>query len=153
MTDLVVFRLGELRIAVALAAVVRVVRVVCVTPLPEAPEIILGVINVQGRVVPMFDIRSRFGLRSRDAATTDQILIAWTNARQVGLIVDSVTGTLSVPQAAITASRSIVPGIRQVNGVLTLPDGLLLIHDLDGFLSLDEARELDLAMERNREGR
>lgn len=153
MAELVVFRLDELRIALTLTAVVRVVRAVHVTPLPQAPETVLGLINVQGRVVPMFDIRSRFGLRCRDTATSDQILIARTRRRQIGIIVDLVDGTLSVAQAAIATGDTIVPGMRQIGGVLALPDGLLIIHDLDEFLSLDEERELDAALERNREGR
>lgn len=61
----VVLMLDDIRYAVALTSVERVVRAVEITPLPNAPDIVLGVINVQGRVVPVVDIRKRFRLPAR----------------------------------------------------------------------------------------
>ena len=58
--QIVVFALDEPRYALPLSAVERVVRAVEITPLPKAPEIVLGVINMQGQVVPAVDIRKRF---------------------------------------------------------------------------------------------
>ena len=146
MTELVVFRLDELRIALRLTAVERVVRAVQVTRLPQAPEIVLGVINLQGRAIPIVDFRNRFHLGVREPRIRDQMIIARTKRRPVGLIADAVEGTLSVPAGAIAPAETVMPGIRQIDGVVPLPDGLLFIHDLDQFLSIDEERELDAAL-------
>ena len=146
MTELVVFRLDELRIALRLAAVERVVRAVQVTRLPQAPEIVLGVINLQGRAIPIVDFRCRFQLGRREPRISDQMIIARTEKRPVGLIVDAVEGMLSVAEEAIAPAQTVMPGIRQIDGVVALPDGLLFIHDLDKFLSIDEERELDAAL-------
>jgi len=145
-TELVVFRLDELRIALRLTAVERVVRAVQVTRLPQAPEIVLGVINLQGRAIPIVDFRNRFHLGVREPRISDQMIIARTARRPVGLIADAVEGTLSVPAGAIAPAETVMPGIRQIDGVVPLPDGLLFIHDLDKFLSIDEERELDAAL-------
>jgi len=145
-TELVVFRLDELRIALRLAAVERVVRAVQVTRLPQAPAIVLGVINLQGRAIPIVDFRGRFHLDRREPRTTDQMIIARTERRPVGLIADAVAGVLNLPAGAIAPAQTVVPGIRQIDGVVALPDGLLFIHDLDKFLSIDEERELDAAL-------
>jgi chemotaxis signal transduction protein len=59
---LVVFTLDEQRYALHLDAVKRIVRAVEVTPLPKAPQIVLGVVNVQGKVIPVMNLRSRFSL-------------------------------------------------------------------------------------------
>ena len=143
-----VFTLGDQRYALPLSAVERVVRVVEVTPLPQAPDIVLGVVNVQGRVVPVVNLRRRFRLPERAIALTDQLVIAHTTRRPVALVVDAVTGVLEYSGREAVGARDIVPGMEYVEGVVKLEDGLVLIHDLDRFLSLDEVTALDRAIER-----
>ena len=146
--QLVVFRLDGQRYALALAAVERIVRAAEVTLLPNAPPIVLGALDVEGRVLPVLDVRRRFGLRQREITPADQFLIARTAPRAVVIVVDEAQGVIERPQAEIIGSSEIVPGLEQVEGVVRLDDGLVLIHDLEKFLSLDEARALDEAMNR-----
>ena len=91
-TRLVTFTLDHQRYAVNLSAVERIVPAAEVTPLPRAPGTVLGVIDVQGQILPVFDIRSRFGLPERDMDLNDKLIIANTPRRTVVLVVDSVTG-------------------------------------------------------------
>jgi len=79
---LVVFTLDEQRYALRLSAVERIVRVVEVPPLPKAPEIVLGIVNVQGRVLPVVNIRRRFRLPEREAGLRDQLILALTSLQQ-----------------------------------------------------------------------
>ena len=79
----VVFSLDAGRYALPLATVERIVRAVEVTRLPSAPPIILGAIDVQGRVLPVFNIRRRFGLPERDIGPSDHFLIARSADRSV----------------------------------------------------------------------
>lgn len=143
---LVVFRLDGQRYALPLAAVERIVRAVEVTPLPDAPPIVLGMIDVEGRVLPVLNIRRRFLLPEREVSAADQFLIAQTPRRTVALVVDEAERVIERPQSAVISSAQIVPGLEQFQGVLQLDDDLVLIHDLEKFLSLDEARALDEAM-------
>jgi len=142
-----VFTLGDQRYALPLSAVERVVRVVEVTPLPQAPDIVLGVVNVQGRIIPVVNPRRRFRLPERDIALSDQLVIAHTTRRPVALVVDAVTGVLEYSGREAVGARDIVPGMEYVEGVVKMADGLVLIHDLDRFLSLDEVTALDRAIE------
>ena len=144
--QLVVFTLDERHYALLLAAVERIVRAVEVTPLPNAPAIVLGVIDVEGRVLPVLNIRRRFSLPEREIRPVDQFLIAQTASRTVVLVVDEAQGVIERAQAEIIGSARIVPGLEQFQGVARLDDGLVLIHDLEKFLSLDEACALDKAM-------
>jgi len=89
---IVLFSLDEPRYALYLSAVERVVRAVEITPLPKAPNIVLGIINFQGKIIPVIDIRQRFHLRRREINLEDQFIIARTSKRLVVLVVDSVTG-------------------------------------------------------------
>jgi purine-binding chemotaxis protein CheW len=144
--QLVLFALDEQRFALALDSVERALRVVEVTPLPSAPPIVLGIINVQGDVVPVYDLRRRFGLLKREINLTDQLMIATTSRQTVALVVDSVSGVLEITEEEITPAENILPEIEYVQGVVKLQDGLVLIHDLDQFLSVDEQRTLDKAL-------
>ena len=147
MDQLVVFMLDDRRYGLPLSAVERVVRMVDVTLLPKAPQIVLGVVNVQGRVIPVVDLRRRFRLPERDFALTDQLVIARTARRPVALAADAVSGVLEYSAREAAGARDIVPGIEYVEGVVKLPDGLVLIHDLDRFLSLEEEAALGRAIE------
>ena len=135
------------RYAVSLAAVERIVHVVEVAPLPKAPEIVLGLINFAGRIIPVVDMRQRFRLPAREAGLYDQVIIARTSKREIAFIADGVAGVIECPEAEITAAAKIVPGLEYLQGVLKLKDGLIFIHDLERFLSLDEEKSLDEAMQ------
>ncbi len=146
MPSIVVFTLDVQRYALNLAAVERVVRAVEFVNLPNAPAIVLGVINVHGRIIPLFDVRSRFGLPIRGLALTDQIIIALSGRRSVALVADSVQGVSGYSDESMIPTADIIPDNRLIRGVVALPDGLVLIHDLDAFLSPEEQRTLDEAM-------
>jgi purine-binding chemotaxis protein CheW len=143
---LVVFVLDEQLYALRLAAVERVVRAVEVMPLPKAPEIVLGVINAQGRIVPVVNVRKRFQLPEREVELSDQFIIARTSRRTVALVVDAVNDVVPCPEAQVVAAEKILPGLEHVSGVLKLSDGMIFVHDLDRFLSLDEEQALGEAM-------
>ena len=91
---LVTFRLEGLFLALPLDRVLRAVRAVAATPLPRAPEIVYGVVNVRGRIVPVVNLRRRFGLAEREIALTDQLLIARGATRMLAMIVDAVGGVI-----------------------------------------------------------
>lgn len=149
----VIFTLDEQRFALYLSATERIVRIVEVTHLPKAPEIVLGVVNVQGQVNPVVDVRKRFRLPERELNLSDQMIIAHTLRRTVALVVDSVSGIIECSEQEEIASGKILPGIEYVEGVVKLEDGMILIHDLDRFLSLEEEEVLDDALKEIKEGK
>jgi purine-binding chemotaxis protein CheW len=135
-----------------LAAVQRVVRAVEVTPLPKAPLIVLGVINVQGQIIPVFNLRKRFSLKQREIEPSNQFIIATTRTRVVALVVDTVVGVIERLEKEILAPASILSDMEYVEGVTKFEDGIIFIHDLGGFLSLDEAKQLDEALNNTQDG-
>jgi purine-binding chemotaxis protein CheW len=143
----VVFALDDNRYALRLSAVERVVHAVEVTTLPRAPDIVLGVINFCGRVIPVFNIRKRFRLPDRELQLSDQIVIALTSKRAVALLVDSVHGVVEHAEQDVVPAAEVLPTMDYVDGVARLEGGLVLIHDLDTFLSIEEERALDDAVE------
>ena len=144
---LVNFNLDDQKYALFLSAVIRIIRVVEITSLPKAPEIVSGIINLQGQVIPVFDIRMRFHLPAREVQLNDQLIIASTTKRTVALIVDSVNDVIEIPEEKIIAAEQILPELEYVEGVVKTEGGMVLIHDLERFLSLHEETALDEALE------
>ncbi|MHB8743452.1 MAG: chemotaxis protein CheW [Sulfuricaulis sp.] len=134
------------RYALRLAQVDRVIRAVEIIPLPQAPAIIAGVINVQGQVVPVVNIRKRFRRPEREIVLSDQIVIARTSRRPVALIVDGTDGVFEFPEHRVVHAEKILPDMEYIEGIVKLEDGMILIHDLDKFLSLEEEKTLDRAL-------
>jgi purine-binding chemotaxis protein CheW len=145
----VVFSLDSGRYALALDAVERIVRAVQVTQVPTALPVLIGVVDVQGCVLPVLSLRRRFGLPERLIDPKDHFLIARSAGRAVVLVIDGAEGVLESAAAAEVNRASIAPQLQYVRGVIRLPDGLVVIHDLDALLSSEEQGALDEAMRRD----
>jgi purine-binding chemotaxis protein CheW len=141
--QLVVFTLNTQHYALPLARVQRVVRTMEITPLPKAPEIVLGVVDIQGSIIPVMSMRKRFGMAEPEINLSDQLVVADTSARRVALLVNTVIGIVERPKGEITEAEKIVPGTQYVEGIAQLKEGILFIHDLERFLSPQEERQLD----------
>jgi purine-binding chemotaxis protein CheW len=144
--SLAVFSLDDQKFALAVASIERIVHAVEIAPLPGAPRGVRGVINFQGSVIPVFDLRVRFGQAGRDVRVTDHLVIANTARRKVVVIVDAAVSVVGAGEAGVVASTEILPGFEEIEGVMKLDGDIILIHDLDRFLSLESERELAAAM-------
>jgi purine-binding chemotaxis protein CheW len=145
--QLVVFAAAGLRFALPLAAAERVLRMVSVAPLPGAPGAVAGVVSVHGCPVPVLDIRRRLDLPLREYGVSDHLFIARARGRRLAIPVDEVLGVSEMDDASVTSAGSVFPGLGVVSGIACLPDGIVLIHDLEAFLSVDEERTLGEALE------
>jgi purine-binding chemotaxis protein CheW len=143
---IVVFTLDEPRYALPLSVVDCVVRAMEITPLPKAPEIVLGAINAQGRVIPVVDVRKRFRLAPREMNMDDRFIITRTSLRVVALVVDAVEGVRELAGREIVRANEALPFAEYLHGVAKTEQGLVLIYDLDRFLSLDEGHRLDVVL-------
>jgi purine-binding chemotaxis protein CheW len=140
------FSLEGRRFALELSRVDRVVAAVAVTPLSDAPPSVRGVINVHGEMVPVVDLRLRLALPPRNIRPDDSMVIARTARRAVAFFADTVHGVVESPEGAVAVGNEIVPGLEFVKGVMQVGDKLVLIHDLDLLLSLEEEARLAKAL-------
>src|SRR6185503_17786366 len=104
------------RFALHLSDVRRVVRMVELTSVPEAPAFIAGMINVQGELLPVVDTRRRLRLRERESSINDQLIIATARGRTIALIADAVVGVIEECEESMTATGSVVAGVELVDG-------------------------------------
>jgi len=150
LNQLVAFTLNGQAYALRLARVRQVVRMVEVTPLPQAPDIVLGVVSLHGTVVPVFSLRRRLGLVEGETNISDHLIVADTEGRSVALVVDAVNGVVERSTEEITVVESIVPGADYVEGIAKIENGMLFIHNLDRFLSQPEQIQLRDALSKAR---
>lgn len=143
---IVVFMIETQRYGVSLQAVERIIRLIDYTPLPQGPEIVAGVIDFQGAVIPVINLRKRFGLPAREPRLSDHLILGHTRRRRVALLADEACGLETVCESAWIPAPSILPRTGYLAGAVKRKDGLILIHDLDACLSLDEEHALDLAL-------
>ena len=145
--ELLVFKLNDQRYGLSLSAVERVIRMVEIAALHHAPESVLGLVNIEGEIVPVFDIRHRFGHESLAADPDHQLILARTSKRRVALAVDRTLGVETAsPGSAVDADEISLPHLNHVAGVVKHPDGMIFIHDLESFLSTEEGTALDAAL-------
>lgn len=145
--QLVVFHLEGQLYALPLDAVERVLPMVAVSPLPHAPSLVLGVINLHGKVIPVLDLRRRLNFPACEYGLAAHLLLTRTTRRTLALPVNAVLGVREAPATTVTAAPAVFPGLSHVAGIVTLADGLLFIYDLDTCLALDEEQQLTVALE------
>jgi purine-binding chemotaxis protein CheW len=144
--DLVVFEIDGRRYGLPAADVREIVRAVSVSPLPGAPPVVEGLINVRGALVPVLDLRARFAMAAKDPSHTDHLLLASAGTRLVAIRADRALDLAQVDPADVENATAIVPDAQYLRGVAKLTDGLVLIHDLRTFLKDTEALSLDDAL-------
>lgn len=117
-----------------------------ITPLPGEPEFVRGVINVQGEIMPVIDLRKRFGLAPRPVRLGDQLIITRFSSKYFALMADAAEEVRECEGRELTEAADILPGLPFLTGVAKLPDGMILIHDPAKLLSLAEHQALDEAV-------
>lgn len=143
---LVIFTLDDQRYGIPLVAVDRVVRMVEITAIPGAPRFVRGVINVQGEIVPVIDLRQRFALPDRVIGLSDQLLITTVMERKFALVTDAVIDVSEWRECSLAEAADIMPGLPFLAGVAKLPDGMVLIEDPEKLLSSMELQTISDAL-------
>lgn len=128
--------------------VARVVRAAALTKLPQAPEIVLGILDLHGEVIPVIDLRRRFQLPQRQIGYEDQFVIARTDRFTLALPVDGTEAVVELAARALLPASEVVAGTEYLAGVTRTQEGLVLIHDLDTLLFPAEEALIRAALER-----
>lgn len=140
---LFVFLLDNRRYALPLGSVERVVPAVDMTPLPAPTDGVAGVIDVQGRAVPVLAMRRLLHLPEKELDVNDRFIIARTRERAVVLVADEVMGIAEVSEQEMTVAGSLFPETNMFKGVARLNGGMVLLLELDKLLPNAPAPEMN----------
>lgn len=139
--DLLVVKVGGHSCGLPAAAVVEIHRAVRLVCLPDAPDVVAGLLNRRGTALPVLSLRRRLGVPDKTLQADDHLVILRLPERPVGLLVDAAVDVLTV--AATDVDEAATTGAAHTRGVVVLRDGLLVLADLSSFLSLDEEAVLE----------
>lgn len=139
MVDFVHFELDELRCAVDAAPVVEVVRAAALRPIAGQPEFVAGVIDYRGAILPVLDVRVRFGRARTPLTPAHRYIIVRIRERVVALWVDRIVDVGAVHIEDVTEPEGLIQGTRSLAGIGRGPGGIVMIHDVEAFLTQSEA--------------
>jgi purine-binding chemotaxis protein CheW len=140
-------RVGHEEFALDVLSVQEINRMVEITRVPKAPFFVEGVINLRGRIIPVLDLRRRFGLPVAERTNESRIVVILVRQRMVGLIVDEVVEVLRIPKSTVEPPPSVgsSAGAEFTQGVGRIGDRLLIVLDLNRLLLPSEQAALDAA--------
>lgn len=132
-------------VALPLDDVIEVLPAAAPEPLPTAPAVVTGLINLRGAPLPVLDLRTRLGLPRRDPDPDDHVVVCRVGARHIGLWVDRALRVDRLGRDSVAAIGDLAKA-SHVSGAILLTDGMLVVYDVHSFLDTEEALGLDEAM-------
>jgi len=142
--QLVVFNLAEEHYGVDIAAVEGIIKMEPVTKVPRAPSFVEGVINLRGSVLPVIDLRTRFGLPAGEENKERRIVVVEVNNAAVGMVVDAVSEVLRVSEDDVEPPSPIVTTVDStfITGIAKVDGRLVILLDLGKVLNTEERAAL-----------
>jgi purine-binding chemotaxis protein CheW len=143
--QIITFNVGKEVYGVEIQMVKEVIRQREITRLPKAPAFVKGVINLRGDVIPVIDLREKFGLEEEEFTDKTRVIVVEVDRKSIGMIVDSVSHVVRLSQDQIEPPPPLVGGVSAefIRGVGKLGDRLVVLLNIDRILSMQEKMELD----------
>jgi purine-binding chemotaxis protein CheW len=143
--QIVGLRIGRETFGLPISMVREVVRVPEITAVPNAPDHIEGVINLRGRIIPVLDLRKRFGEKDLEPNKKNRVVVVELEARAMGLIVNSASEVLRIPPSDIEPPHNIFQEgeLNFITGVGKLKGRLVMMLDLHLILQSGELRRIE----------
>jgi len=142
--QLVSFVVENEEFGVDILKVQEIIRTVEITRVPKSPAFVEGVINLRGKIVPVIDLRTRFGIERKAHDNETRIIVVELPDKVVGFLVDRVKEVIRVEKSVIEPPPELTTNVsaNYITGVAKLQDRLLILLDLDKVLSNEEQEHL-----------
>lgn len=143
--QVVSFRLSGEEYGVDISQVQEIIRMVQITHVPRAPHFMEGVINLRGQLIPIIDLRTRFGMSRQEPTKSTRIVVTEIGNKRVGIVVDSVSEVLNIPIENVEDAPEMVAGVgtEYIQGVGKLGERLIIMLDLSMVISTEEKQQLE----------
>ena len=135
--QLVIFDLSEETYGVDIISVREIIRMQEITKVPRTPEFVKGVINLRGKVIPVIDLRKRFGFRQAEATKDTRIVVVDIGGNDIGVVVDAVTEVLRLSADAVEPPTGVITTAdsEYLLGIAKLESRLIILLDLQRALA------------------
>ncbi|MBC7473386.1 MAG: purine-binding chemotaxis protein CheW [Candidatus Sericytochromatia bacterium] len=143
---MLILKIDEENYALSINDIDRTIQALEITKLPDTPPTILGVINYHGQIIPVINMRKLFNLPEKEIDLTDIFVIANTSKRKLCLVVDGTSEVIKYSQKDVVDKSNISKGLKPIKELINHEGNILLIYDLDSFISLEEDEVFEKAM-------
>lgn len=145
--QIVVFGMGKELFGVSIETVHEIVRVPEITPIPEAPAFLEGMINLRGKILPVIDLRRRLKLSEGKRDKHTRVLITEDDGRLVGLLVDAVSEVVRIPEGALEPPPEMISsiGVEYLRAVAKIDGRLISLLDFTKVLGLEDLKRATAA--------
>jgi purine-binding chemotaxis protein CheW len=142
--QLISFTVGTEEYGLELLRVKEVIRMRRITWLPRAPSCVKGIINLRGEVIPIIDLRDRFGLESTEDTAVTRVIVVEVEGQPVGMVVESASQVVRVPASQFDPPPRVMGDAARdfITAVGKLGDRLIIMIDVDKILSTDEIGQI-----------
>ena len=149
--ELATFKLGMEEYGIEIDRVKDIITVPPITRIMNAPHSVLGMINLRGKLIPVMDVRERFGINKTDLTRKSRIIVVELAQELIGILVDKVTQVLKVNRDTIEAPIDSNNQIdeKYIRGISNLKDRLIILLDLDLILDMGELKAISKLTEEN----
>jgi purine-binding chemotaxis protein CheW len=146
-TQLVSFRIAQEEYGVEIGKVREIILMGEITRVPQTPPYVRGLINLRSTVIPVIDLRTRFGLPPGEPTEESRIMVINVGTKIIGIVVDAVSEVLRVPRSQIAPPPATIATLdtQYLTGLVKLPDRLLMLLDIDSLLGREETAALEPA--------
>jgi purine-binding chemotaxis protein CheW len=143
--QLVSFTIGQEEFGLDIQSIQEINRMVEITRVPNSPEFVIGVINLRGKVIPIIDLRKRFGFPPKESDKNTRIIVVELGNMVVGFVVDTVREVIRIPKNITEPPPAIIAGIgsEYIVSVAKLENRLLIILDVERLLRDKEKQQLE----------
>ena len=149
--QIVVFKIDDQSFGLSLESVEEVIHIVETSPIPQMSKYIHGIINFRGEIIPVVNIRVLFGIDDKEPELSDQLIITKTKSRKLAILVDSTQDVFNLNESDIIESDQILYNMKYIKGVVKLENEMVLINDIEEFLTPENIKLLEDVIENEEE--
>jgi purine-binding chemotaxis protein CheW len=142
--QIVTFKVSDEIFALSIVLIQEIIRMTNIVKVPKAPDFVEGVINLRGKVIPVVDLKKKFGFPDKKKDVHTRVIIAEAKGMTVGLVVDEVCEVLRADAGSSAETPSIVSGVDQkfISRIVKHADHMIMVIELDQLFSSNEAEIL-----------
>ena len=145
LVQMISFAVGAEEYGIDIQTVKEVIKIQEITQLPKAPSFVKGVINLRGDVIPIIDLREKFGLEQKEHTDLTRVIVVDVGTKSIGMVVDSVSHVIRIAQSEIEPPPPLIGGLsgEYIRGVGKMGEKLIILVNIDKILTADEKIELE----------